>query len=233
MKQAFTFLLLFISIGIHAEVPRWFLHPAKGEYVGVSLPNDKNTAIVSALLTYAVQNSAKATTTTTFLYPIEYSVVRQSSNEKGETFVSIHVNESTTDTLSCQISTHTSQGISNNDQPISWEQITICKLSYKKEIGYILQIRDDSSQQYPEITCICQRKGSEKYAACVKEETLHYANQATAPTGLGWSISCTQSLHYAYMRALIGTLSHQMHIAYPLSIRDNQLIMNVKTNTVH
>ncbi len=229
MKKLFAIFCLFITIGAHAEVPQWFLYPKQGEYVGVSmLDGNKNTAVVSALMAYAVQN-AKKDQQFPDTFPITYTITRQYINNKGEIFVALQTQESATDTLTCEITTMLSR---TGSQPniIEWKERTRCMMRYGKDFAYLLEILHTSEQDFPHIQYMYKGKNVSLIGDGTAT-TLQYADISHVfPTGLSWRIACNQSLHYAYMRALIGILSYRLRIDYPIAIRNNELIVNVMYN---
>ncbi|MBQ8423265.1 MAG: hypothetical protein IJY36_03250 [Coprobacter sp.] len=226
----------------NVKVPEWFLAPAQGEYVGVSIPsvNEQEaipSAIMSALMAYAAHNPTPTDTVGTQIESISsvsgekeqsmfkaminrevnptYDIVRSHMGDNGELFIAIKIfdENSPQDTFSIKcVNNFYTIGNSSNPQ----ESVTNIKdmtiLTYTHE-GIIPQaLRYSHYQDYVE------ENGKETYSykiAFAEKKNNVYGSFISTEKSQAYSYKSTWKLRKGILEYMpVADCRNSLHVAY-------------------
>ncbi len=229
-------------------IPDWFLHPSKGEFVGVSCLSDdvktkQKMALTSALLSYVATsvNSNSMGECVSHQYSVKsgkffekcinrcledayirYNIIREYTNDFGELFIAICIEPDSTAYF--EVSGEEKLSFEKTDNEERHERKMFMKCSYidgiLDKMVYKLSYTMMNDDELGEI-----EMAYDSFYNKTKFNTKHiYPNVTYSMRNCGWRYSCNNSLHLAYVQILLAHISSRVKLTYPISLIDNYLI---------
>ncbi len=209
------------------NVPEWFLSPAEGEYVGVSLPIKDgeartSSAVMSALMSYFVQNTSRVqhTDVTTSSMNVSYTITRSYFNSNSEYFISVQIDTTGSDMFSANCVMLT-EALQEGSDKLKYRIAESLALSYDN-LKYRFEFNETEQKQAGMIYWT-DRYGAVHGFDSTSCDTYNYPDIKMAPCHWGLMYSCNQSIHMAYMLILCSKHNAGQSRIFPLSILKNYL----------